>query len=209
MNTDALARQYETLTPWERVPLLLAASARGDQVEVNRLARSAPRQGFWIADFLGLVDGLDDLAKQHLLRQLDLAVCYTQMTTLLESERMSSGRRARREEKRIWQVLRMVSHRFLAQADGWKQLCAELHIDSEVLLQDLPGYETVQRMQAQVRLIAFTAEEARAYLRQILKRRQATEEKPSIAEQEARVHDAAAVARSMRAFLEARLGASW
>lgn len=51
MNTDCLARCYGTLTPGERVPLLLAASARADAVEQDRLARSAPKHGFRLPDY--------------------------------------------------------------------------------------------------------------------------------------------------------------
>ena len=33
MNTSAVARYYETLTAWERLPLIVAASARADDLE--------------------------------------------------------------------------------------------------------------------------------------------------------------------------------
>ena len=33
MNANGLARKYDLLTPAERFPLILAASARGDAVE--------------------------------------------------------------------------------------------------------------------------------------------------------------------------------
>jgi hypothetical protein len=46
MNTKGLARHYAILTPWERLPLILAASARGDEQERSRLATSAPRVGY-------------------------------------------------------------------------------------------------------------------------------------------------------------------
>jgi len=42
MNTASLARHYDALTPWERWPLLIAAEARADDVEHDRLAQSAP-----------------------------------------------------------------------------------------------------------------------------------------------------------------------
>ena len=33
MNTNGLAKLYDRLTPKERLPLILAASARGDEAE--------------------------------------------------------------------------------------------------------------------------------------------------------------------------------
>ena len=35
MTTNQLARYYQTLTPWERLPLLVAACQRGDAVVVR------------------------------------------------------------------------------------------------------------------------------------------------------------------------------
>jgi hypothetical protein len=63
MTTKQLACYYQTLTPWERLPLLVAACQRGDAVEEERVARSAPRKGYQLPDSWGLAEGLDDLAK--------------------------------------------------------------------------------------------------------------------------------------------------
>jgi hypothetical protein len=43
VNTKGLARLYDRLTPWARLPLLLAALHRGDDAEAQHLAVSAPR----------------------------------------------------------------------------------------------------------------------------------------------------------------------
>ena len=40
MNTNGLAKLYGQLTPKERLPLILAASARGDEAERNRPTKS-------------------------------------------------------------------------------------------------------------------------------------------------------------------------
>lgn len=42
MNTTKLAKHYESLTPEERLPLIIAACCRGDETERARLANSAP-----------------------------------------------------------------------------------------------------------------------------------------------------------------------
>src|SRR5438046_1433779 len=46
----ALAQHYDPLTPWERVPLILAATGRGDYLEEERLSRSAPKLSYLIPD---------------------------------------------------------------------------------------------------------------------------------------------------------------
>ncbi len=54
MNTNSLARHDEILTPRERLPLIMAASARGDEAEAQRLAHSAPLVSLRVPDYFGL-----------------------------------------------------------------------------------------------------------------------------------------------------------
>jgi hypothetical protein len=49
--------------------------------------------------------------------------------------------------------------------DARRRLFGELNIDPEVLVQDLPGYATVQREEEGARELALTAEEATAFVR--------------------------------------------
>src|SRR5690348_10803104 len=111
MNSDHLARHYEALTPWERLPLIVAASARGDAVEEDRLARSAPRHAFRLPDFWGLAEGLDDLMKLYLLQQLDLAAFYWRFTAYLADRDLPGDRRQKRQrQKRGWQLVHMLAY---------------------------------------------------------------------------------------------------
>ena len=206
MNTDHPARYYEVLTPWERLPLIVAASARADEVEKDRLARSAPKIGFRIPDYWGLSEGLDELVKLYLLGQLDLAALYWRMTGLLAQEPWDRpSRQERRRDERRWRLLKMLAYRYVVRADGWRLLCAELPIDPEVLLKELPGYDTLQQMEQVARLIAFSAEEALAFLRAEAEAARPAEEGARAVRREYRIDTAADVARSMRAFLQARL----
>src|SRR5947209_20597717 len=78
MNTNGLARHYDTLTPRERLPLIMAASARGDAVERDRLARSAPREHFSLPDYHGLAEGVLLAALLRGLAVLELAARFRQ-----------------------------------------------------------------------------------------------------------------------------------
>jgi len=206
MNSDPLARHYGALTPWERLPLLVAASARGDAVEEDRLARAAPKNGFRVPDFWGLAEGLDDLVKLYLLDQLDLAALYWRFAGLLEQESWDRpSRQERQRQERRWQLLKMLAYRYVVRADGWRLLCAEMSIDPEVLLRELPGYDSVQQMEQVTRLIAFGAEEALAFLRTEAEAVRPAGEEAGAVRREYQIDTAADVARSMRAFLQARL----
>lgn len=209
MNSDQLARYYETLTPWERLPLLVAASARDDKVEEDRLARSAPRLAFRVPDYWGLAEGLDDLAKLYLLEQLDLSVGYWRLTGLLGQEPLGRpSREDRRREKRQWQLVKMLAYRSVVLADGWRLLCTQLQVDPEVLLRELTGHQAVEQMEEVARLMAFSAEEALAYLRASAEAVRPAEGDTTAVRRECRLDTAAGVAQSMRAFLQARLE-SW
>jgi hypothetical protein len=74
------------------------------------------------------------------------------------------GPKKERQEQR-WQVVRMLAYRCVVLADGWQLLCSELHLNPDVLAQDLPGYEAVQQTVQAARFVAFNAEEARGYRR--------------------------------------------
>src|SRR4051812_11988984 len=73
MDTKALGKMYNHLTPDERQPLIMAASLRGDEVEADRLRRTAPMVGWRLPDYHGLADGLRNAALAHVIDCLDLA----------------------------------------------------------------------------------------------------------------------------------------
>jgi hypothetical protein len=166
MNTNGLARHYKALTAWERLPLIAAASVRGDEVERDRLVRSAPKRDFRVPDYWGLCEGLEELATLYLLRQLDLAALYWRVAGSLGRRPLfHGGKRNRWRRHRLHNGLRMLAYCCVTCAEGWKLLCAGLHMDPEAILGDMPGQETVLRMVGEARLAAFGADEAAAYMR--------------------------------------------
>jgi len=49
---------------------------------------------------------------------------------------------------------------FLVESEGWNRFCAELNLDPDVLLRDVPGYDTVKVAEKIARVLAYTPEEA-------------------------------------------------
>ena len=208
MNTDHLARHYEVLTPWERLSLLVAAWRVAIRSKKTGWLAPPRRMASRVPDYWGLAEGLDDLVKLYLLEQLDLTALYWRFAGLLEQESWDRpSRQERQRQERRWQLLKMLAYRYVVRADGWRLLCAELPIDPDVLLKELPGYDAVQQMEQVARLIAFRAEEALAFLRADAEAsRPAEDERPAV-RREYQMVTAADVAQSMRAFLQARLDA--
>jgi hypothetical protein len=166
MNTKALARHYDQLTPHERLPLIIAASARGDEVEAERLARSAPRRTFALPDYHGLADALRLLALAHTAEQLHHACLFRQVEGLIE-QAADPDDRSEAYRARIDRLLRghkVAAYVLVAHDDGWRHFCAGLGIDPEVLLADLPWYETAARAVRSARHTAFTADEVAAFV---------------------------------------------
>jgi hypothetical protein len=178
MNTNDLAKHYDQLTARERLPLILAASARADAVERQRLLDSAPRVRFEAPHHFRLADALFEAAHFHLITLLDLAATYWQWWGLWgwhclrdETEKDNSGGRgkraaaaARTKEARIYNLTRYHAFLFVTHVDGWKQFCAELSIDAAALRNDMPGWRTVTRTEGAARELAFARDDAMMFM---------------------------------------------
>jgi hypothetical protein len=168
MNIKPLAKLYDRLTPHERLPLIIAAADRGDDAEADRLARSAPRFGCRLPDYHGLGEGLLLLHLLYMIAQLERASIYWHGTGLAEElSEFPIGKDDRARAERWRKLLRLMAYHMTVEADAWKQLCAELHIDPEALLRDFPAYDTIRRWEEAARLDAYPPEEAAAALRSL------------------------------------------
>jgi hypothetical protein len=162
MNSNALAKLYDRLTPRERLPLIVAASGRGDEVERGRLVQTAPTVAYRLPDYHGLADALSDAALMHMLEVLHLVALFLHASA---SEERSVPPADREQDERWTRIVRLAAYLITARVDAWRRLCGELGIDPEVLLKDLPGYATVEGSEQAARALAFTAEEVAAFLR--------------------------------------------
>ncbi len=192
MNANAVARHYGQLTAWERLPLLLAALNRGDDAEAERLASSTPTRTALVPHHHDLQLELFQLSTIHQMQQMDRAYRMACATALLRAGHIDSDEANRH--------LRMLAFGFVVEADAWKLLSAELKIDPEAILRHLPGCDLVRDMEEAARKIAFTEEEALAYLRSELEAAELEAGQPPAARRKYTIDTAAGVARGMRAY---------
>jgi hypothetical protein len=159
MNTDALAKHYDVLTPSERLPLLHAASARGDSVEQQRLMRSARKVMYAVPDYYGLAEAFDHLSMYHLLEVLDTAADYNRAMWIADSDDDVAGR--------MLDASLMCGYVFKVQLEGWRIFCSEVGFDPERNWSLLPGYETIRRTEKLAAHAAFLPEGAAAYAKRL------------------------------------------
>lgn len=203
MNMKGLARVYDKLTAWERVPLILAAHQRGDEAEGERLARAAPVNTFRVADHYGLSEGLRLLATAVRLDQLDLAAFSWRLETFIADWSAGPPDRATETQvTRLENIRKWLAFRFLVITDGWKLLCAELHLEPDFPERYLPEADQMAHMEAEARELAFTHDEALAHLRRQVEASEPAEAREPEIRRTYRIDTAADVAQTMREYLD-------
>jgi hypothetical protein len=158
-NANGLARHYDKLTAWERVPLLVSACLRGDQAERDRLLRSAPRQTYTAAHHAGVAHALNDVADVQLATLLGLAADYWH-ALYCAGTGPDDG-----DPDDLLQRALMLGYLFRVELAGWRRFCAALAIDPEALFRPMPGYDALARTERMTGRAAFVAEGADAFAR--------------------------------------------
>jgi hypothetical protein len=180
MNFQRLTKLYDRLTPPERLPLLIAALIRGDSVEQARLMDSAPLQAFQVADYHGLAQAFWRAADFQIMGLLNLAAhfwrCLSQWLQLDSGAESTAAAdqgpdaKAGTQQAAAAEAAGLACYhaaRFVAHLDGWKQFCLAMHMDPEVVLNFMPGRDTIERTERQARQVAFSPEEAAQFLRSL------------------------------------------
>jgi hypothetical protein len=178
MNTDSLGRLYDRFTPRERLPLLIAAARRGDRIELHRLQDSAPKEDWTMPDYVHHVDAFFQMVHFHVETVMDLGMHFWQWWGLcmaravhnqagegLGQKKRGQATAAKRLAARYGCLVRYYAARFVAHVDGWKQFCAELHVDPEAALDYMTGWDNIVRTESRVRELAFSTEDAAWFVR--------------------------------------------
>jgi len=159
MNAKPLARLYDRLTVWERIPLLLAAEARGDEAEYRRLFDASPLRTWRGSEHLLAEQALHLLALIYVGEQLDAAANY--FFALWQLDDAGDPR----PEDWLLLMIEVNAYFFTANAEAWRRFCGKLDIAADALTAaNHPGWllpVCEERMPAQ----APTAEAVQARLR--------------------------------------------
>lgn len=154
MNTAKLAKHYELLSPDERLPLIIAAFARGDTTEATRLVNSSPMVRMQARDHFPLSSRLERLALRYVARQLDLA------------GQVSHGLALFADEGETPEFVRVAALLFVVNFDAWQQMCNGFSVTPDAVLRGFAGADAVADAEPRMRRLAFTADEATAWLQQ-------------------------------------------
>lgn len=137
MKAAALTGHYPALTATERLALLLAAHARGDEAEQHRLMATAPRVGYRVPHTFGRLMALHEILSHHRMRHLDLAAMF--LWTLAQSDAGDTT------AERLLGIARKFAYLLKAHADGLARFRDWLGLDTSALESSLPGCDTILR----------------------------------------------------------------
>jgi len=117
---------YDRLAPMERVALIAAADARGDEVEQRRLDATAPVIHLRFADYLWPSIKINTLALIYLTEQLDALANYWHALWRLDDPTDA--------EPEDWLLMAdMSAYYFVCNADAWRRFGSELNLDPDYL----------------------------------------------------------------------------
>ena len=139
MNANGLEKMYGKLAPLERLQLNIAAWARGDLRECDRLVQSAPRITRDFVDDWPLLMALNHVATVHLLKLVDLVAHYFQILGAATYKPTES-------RPRLGTVV-FIGAVFRARLAGWRQFCEDLGVDPQMPWSGLAGSDLVVRFE--------------------------------------------------------------
>jgi hypothetical protein len=167
MNQHDLSKLYDHLQPHERVALIVAAAGRDDGAEADRLVRSSPWTAWKLPTYWGLAQGLIGLASEYVMRQLAIAILFWRVQGWLDLHAAccpgADGPHGSREQ--FNRLLRLTAYLLTVRAEAFQRLTAELPTDPHTLLGALPGVDSLRQAVEAARGLAFSEQEAIAFLR--------------------------------------------
>ncbi|HEX4608023.1 MAG TPA: hypothetical protein VH092_07450 [Urbifossiella sp.] len=158
MSTKTLAREYKALSATERFGLTTAAAARGDEVEVVRLAAAASRSPVQVTDQFAYGMAFTEVAKDHWANRLHMAALFFRLLHLAEKRGP--------EQEKARAMARVAAHLLLANADGWGLFCRDAGLDPDGGTGAAEWEETVLQAEAEAKGMGVTDEKAAALAEQ-------------------------------------------
>ena len=160
MNTARLAKLYDRLTAAERFALLLAAAARGDEAERDRLVDAAPRVAVRVPDTFSRAMAFREVMDQHRMERLSIAA-------LLFRAHAQAAEAEGAVKERVTDVARLLGYLVGVYRDGWAAFCEGLGVTAAGLEALLPGDVVLDLADGLAEYDGFTPEEAANYARRL------------------------------------------
>ncbi len=150
MTTKPLGKMYHTLTAAERGPLLIAAIARGDETEQQRILGAATSKGWRLADTFGFGFALNHVFRIYERTQFELLAqhffarahwMYAEVLMSADAERLKRDfpdfdpdSKDRLDLKSLDFMADVSGYRFCVNEAAWSLFRGELRIGPDVLL---------------------------------------------------------------------------
>jgi hypothetical protein len=127
MTDRGLPKLYDKLTVWERLPLLIAADDRDDEVEWGRLFDASPLKSWKFSEHLMAEQALNTLALCYVIDQLEAASIY------FYSQFQRFGEEPNRD--RDWGLeADLQAFTFQTSAQAWRLFCGGVGIDPDAMV---------------------------------------------------------------------------
>jgi hypothetical protein len=148
MNTNRLAKHYGTLSPTERLALIVNAAARGDEQEIGRLRSSAPREDWRMSHHSQMADRLKLMLSTCLLELLNDASHGLRAIMFARSPDISGP-----VEKGMYSSIlcaerwmdeyRLCAYCLVTRLRGWRLFAERNGLDPDFLFEGMPGWEMI------------------------------------------------------------------
>lgn len=158
MNTKILSKHYGALSPAERLSLLMAAGARGDDVEHARVVGAAAWETWRVPDTFGRALAFLAVFSPHRMERLELAALFFKMSALADA---AAGDRA----ARYGDAARLYGYLVRVHGDAWARFCEAESLDPGVCEAVAPGNRTLEVAAGEADERGFTDAEAWEYVR--------------------------------------------
>jgi len=148
MTTKTLATHYGALTPEERFRLILAAHARGDDTEAERLVGAAQRWTFSNVDYSPFAHALQEVQMITFMELIDEAARHDEARVRFND--VVSLRNGDTEDRAnlsacLFQAYRIQIFILQTKAAGWNLFCERIGFAPFSTWQHLPGFDRLER----------------------------------------------------------------
>jgi hypothetical protein len=182
MNANAVAKHYGSLSPEERFRLILAASARGDEAERERLVNAGGRITLSMRDHSPYAHSFSELNLLVFVELLEQAAGYfeaffraDEAADIFGGEAGEEGEGDDTEDgpdaegtmggkgdltpaQRALDLALALGFMLRTKAEGWKLWCERLKLPPFLFWEELPGFDRLQRALALAEKAAFVSE---------------------------------------------------